>query len=166
MTIYSFVIDKVLIKAGDTIGFIINAASWNANNCYMKMTATIATTPPEPVGDFNFDHYVNMADFSMFSSQWLKTGDASTNWCNGADIDQSKYVDMTDFAIFTTHWLEFTYPVGDLNFDNKVNFSDFSLFALQWLNKNCIAEVGAVIRTLTTVVRLTFWICQYLRQIG
>lgn len=45
-TQYTYFIDGVQIEAGDTISFIINGASWNANNTYMKMTTTIAT--PEP----------------------------------------------------------------------------------------------------------------------
>lgn len=47
---------------------------------------------------------------------------------------------MADLAVFVNHWLEFTYPVGDLNFDYNVNMTDFSLFALQWSRTDCIAE--------------------------
>jgi len=45
-TYYSYLIDKIPIEAGDTVNFILNADSWNANNSYMKMTATIVI--PEP----------------------------------------------------------------------------------------------------------------------
>jgi len=137
---YTYLIDKVPIEAGDTVTFIINAASWNANNSYMKMTATIATTSPEPIGDLNLDHYVNMTDFSLFASQWSQTDCIAKNWCGGADFDHSNYVNMADLAVFVSHWLEFTYPVGDLNFDYNVNMTDFSLFALQWSQTDCIAE--------------------------
>lgn len=140
VTTYSFVVDKVPIKAGDTICFIINPASWNANNCYIKMTATIAATSPEPVGDFNLDHCVNMLDFSMFASHWLQNAGAWNNWCQGADINHSSYVDINDLTVFISHWLETSYPVGDLNFDNNVNMLDFAVFASNWLRAGCIAE--------------------------
>ncbi|MHC4616856.1 MAG: hypothetical protein ACYTEQ_03790 [Planctomycetota bacterium] len=45
-TLHPYLIDNVPIEAGDTIAFIINATSSNANNSYVKMTSTIAT--PEP----------------------------------------------------------------------------------------------------------------------
>jgi hypothetical protein len=101
-TVYSFVIDNVMINAGDTINFIINAASWNANNSHMKMTATISCLD----GDLNCDDNVDMLDYSLFTSKWPQTDCVAGDWCGGADFDHSGEVNYLDLAVFVLHWLE------------------------------------------------------------
>ncbi len=62
----------------------------------------------EPLlGDFNCPDGVGFADLAFLVQRWLRTDCASTNNCDGAD----------------------------LNIDGKVNFSDFSLFAENWMEK-------------------------------
>ncbi|HUS72723.1 MAG TPA: hypothetical protein VMY06_06605 [Sedimentisphaerales bacterium] len=101
-TQYTYLIDKIPIETGDTVSFIINATSWNANNSYMKMTATISC----PAGDLNCDDNVNMLDYSLFTSKWLQTGCVAGDWCGGADFDHSSEVNYVDLAVFVLHWLE------------------------------------------------------------
>jgi len=139
-TQYSYFIENVSISAGDTVNFILNAASWNANKSYMRMTATITEMPLEPIGDLNLNGCVNMLDFSLFALQWLQTGCTAHDWCGGSDFDHSGEVGLSDVAVFTRHWLECIYPIGDLNLDRYVNILDFSLFALQWLQTGCTAH--------------------------
>ncbi len=63
-------------------------------------------TPPLLVGDFNQDCRVNWGDFSIFASHWLQSPCTATDWCGGADLDNSSQVNWGDFSIFASHWLE------------------------------------------------------------
>ena len=60
---------------------------------------------PYPIGDLNFDCYVNWYDLWKFGDQWLAAC-AGPNWCDGADISHDSDVKFNDFAIFADHWLD------------------------------------------------------------
>jgi len=64
---------------------------------------------PYPVGDLNFDCYVNWYDLWTFGEQWLDVC-AGPNWCMGADISHDSNVKLNDFATFAGHWLDCTDP--------------------------------------------------------
>jgi hypothetical protein len=59
-----------------------------------------------PPGDFVCPDGVNFADYSFFAERWLNTDCASSNNCDGADLDLSGTVDIADLKIFCNHWLE------------------------------------------------------------
>jgi len=71
----------------------------------LKITAELRPAP-HPV-DLNFDGWVNLEDFALFSSQWLRQGceDPNTDWCQQADLDHSGIVDINDLNLFTHYWL-------------------------------------------------------------
>ena len=57
-----------------------------------------ACTPVAP-GDFNRDKTVNLDDFSVFASQWLKQGAGFT-----ADLNADGKVDFNDFELLGENW--------------------------------------------------------------
>jgi hypothetical protein len=67
-------------------------------------------------GDMDGDGYVNLADLSLFTGQWLADDCASFNWCEGADINHSNNVDFSDFAFFAQNWSPAT-PIWSDEFD-------------------------------------------------
>ena len=56
--------------------------------------------------DFNNDGNVNLKDFAILASYWLKDNMCSaTDWCQGSDSDKSETVDLSDFIFFVERWL-------------------------------------------------------------
>jgi len=104
-TQYDYVIRNVPLKNGDSVNFIVSAASWNANKSYIRTTATIVAAPALP-GDLDQDGCVNICDFAMFARKWLQGGCLPEGWCDGADQDGSGAVDMLDLGLLTGQWLE------------------------------------------------------------
>ena len=105
---YSYSIDKIPVKAGDTVNFLIIPLDWNAANSQMRMTAAIAETSGEPLGDLDIDNTVILTDFSLLAAQWGRMDCSAPAWCGGADFDHSGSVDAADLALFAAHWLETT----------------------------------------------------------
>jgi hypothetical protein len=56
--------------------------------------------------DFTCPDGVNIEDIDYFVQRWLLDDCASSNNCDGADMNGSGVVDFADFAIFAQHWLE------------------------------------------------------------
>jgi hypothetical protein len=49
---------------------------------------------------------VNITDFAILAAQWIDLPcDASNEWCQGADYDQSGMVDGLDLAKMAEWWL-------------------------------------------------------------
>jgi len=105
---YSYFIDKVPVKAGDTVNFLIIPLDWNAANSQMKMTAMIVETSGEPLGDLDTDNAVVLRDFSLLAAHWSRADCSAPGWCGGADFDHDGRVGAADLALFTAHWLETT----------------------------------------------------------
>ena len=57
-------------------------------------------------GDFNQDCRVNLADLSLFASQWMRTSCVSPGWCDGYDINKDGSVSMFDLIIMANNWLK------------------------------------------------------------
>lgn len=55
--------------------------------------------------DLTGDSAVNLADFAMFSLQWVRYDCATPDWCNRADFDLSGSIDMLDLLILADNWL-------------------------------------------------------------
>jgi hypothetical protein len=61
---------------------------------------------PEYAGDFAGLYGVDTVDFAAVSEQWLETGCAAKDDCNGADVDQSGTVNIDDLLYLIDDWLE------------------------------------------------------------
>lgn len=61
-----------------------------------------------PAGDFLCPDGVDFIDFSFFAQHWQNTNCNETDYCSGADMNQSGSVDFDDFSIFVENWLEGT----------------------------------------------------------
>jgi hypothetical protein len=66
------------------------------------------TDHPYPVGDLDYDCYVNWSDIAVLSSHWLETGGADAQWCAIEGIYENGRVDLADLAVLASHWLECT----------------------------------------------------------
>jgi hypothetical protein len=71
----------------------------------MALWCNLAVGAEYPVGDFNQDCRVDMADLQFFARQWLAQTDTP------ADLNDNDYVDGVDFARFAGHWRERTCPI-------------------------------------------------------
>jgi hypothetical protein len=60
-------------------------------------------------GDINLDGKVDLADFSRLAQEWMSTNCQSSQWCQGADIDESGQVGLTDLTVIADHWLNNTF---------------------------------------------------------
>lgn len=58
------------------------------------------------IGDLDGDYDVDWDDLAIFVPHWLEGLCEQTNWCEGADIDQSTTVNFADFAKLAENWLE------------------------------------------------------------
>ena len=77
----------------------------------LAMAWTGSILPDECGGaDIDDSGDVDLSDFAIFASQWLRADCESPSWCEGADlnpdiIDRGQ-VDISDLVILTQHWLE------------------------------------------------------------
>jgi hypothetical protein len=57
-----------------------------------------------PLGDFNKDYTVDLADLGIFVSHWLNDDCTYPLWCDRTDLDCSSAVEPVDFSIFAQNW--------------------------------------------------------------
>ncbi len=57
--------------------------------------------------DIAGDNKVDLSDFAVLSSNWLKLDCREPLWCDGADLDRSSVVDITDLLLFVRKCLFF-----------------------------------------------------------
>jgi len=57
-----------------------------------------------PMGDFNKDYTVDLADLGIFVSYWLNDDCNYPLWCDRTDLDCSSAVEPIDFSIFAQNW--------------------------------------------------------------
>jgi hypothetical protein len=55
-------------------------------------------------------YFVDFADFTILGDHWRDTNCASSNDCDGADLNKDGVVDFADLKILTDHWLENVEP--------------------------------------------------------
>jgi hypothetical protein len=55
--------------------------------------------------DLSGNCFVDMEDFALFASQWLRNDCVAPGWCGGADFDASGNVAIEDLAELVTQWL-------------------------------------------------------------
>lgn len=98
-------INKVWLSGSDE--------TYNGQPVYYDNLKTTAPEPaacgdndhPYPSMDLNQDCLVDLADFALFASQWLRYDCVTPDWCEGADFDMSGDVAMEDLAELVTLWL-------------------------------------------------------------
>ncbi len=59
---------------------------------------------PYPVGDFNWDRYVDTLDLSIFGNHWLLMDCSLPLGCGLSDLTNNRDVDLHDYSIFSQHW--------------------------------------------------------------
>ncbi len=59
-----------------------------------------------PQGDLDNDCDIDVDDFNIFISNWLRTGCIEPDWCEGADLTRNGVVDVNDFNMFVESWLK------------------------------------------------------------
>ncbi|MFC1783183.1 hypothetical protein ACFL02_06315, partial [Planctomycetota bacterium] len=58
-------------------------------------------------GDIEADGDVDLADYAVFGSYWLRIDcETSNNWCGWSDFNQSTEVNLLDLANLVAYWLE------------------------------------------------------------
>ena len=65
----------------------------------------VAPEPSCPSADLSGDCFVNMKDFALFASAWLRHDCVTPDWCGGADFDASGAVGLKDLAELVSQWL-------------------------------------------------------------
>lgn len=97
-----FVLDYQALEPGPcTVLFYDYGKSWTVAD--PNLSIVFCNTPTR---DFVADGIVNYADFSVFSSHWLKyTGTNDPNLINQADLDMDGSVDFVDVCLFADFWM-------------------------------------------------------------
>ena len=91
----------------ETVTSMTPVLSWKAGtsavsyDVYFGTDVNTVATARRPIGDFNNDRVVDMADLSTFVQQWLSVPAAGAA---SADFDASGTVDMNDFALIAGNW--------------------------------------------------------------
>lgn len=93
--------DYVFLYDDDaTVYYIPGTAGWGAT--FGGLPTAIWVSPADVDLNYKVDYY----DFAALSSQWGQTGcDASNDWCQWADFDQSGEVDPNDLNMLTDDWM-------------------------------------------------------------
>jgi hypothetical protein len=92
----------------------------NANQIYeYEIDYVEARVPQQVCGDVNhlypgpdqnYDCYLNLIDYSSFSSHWLKAACDRGDCCGAADLNGDCAVNIADLGILVAQWLECTDP--------------------------------------------------------
>jgi hypothetical protein len=83
-----------IANTGGNIGF------WS-----YTVVAELGTDPKHWTRDFWPDNNINMRDFAMLASYWLRADCNASLWCGGTDLNKNGSVDYDDLRIFTEAWL-------------------------------------------------------------
>lgn len=82
------------------------------NDLALPMSIVWTGTPEEKCGGADLDGSgdVSFPDFAILARHWLDSDCASSNDCDGADLEPEDSpdgdVDIKDVAVFALHWLE------------------------------------------------------------
>ena len=103
--------DAQMKQQNNFVGWDFTNETANGTNDYWRMCVNGVNYPQlnwqyAQYGDFICPDGVNFADYSFFAERWLNTDCASSNNCDGADLDLSGTVDMADLAIMCDYWLK------------------------------------------------------------
>lgn len=95
-------VDRNAISKGDYYTCEVFVSDPNAK----KSTEKIKIEFDYISGDFEPDGDVDLNDLAFFITYWLTTDCDETEWCHGADLDESGNVDFKDFAKLAGDWLK------------------------------------------------------------
>jgi hypothetical protein len=73
---------------------------------YQLLTLTTESFTITQTADFDDDCDVDLADFSVLASWWLRSGCGEPDWCGRTDLRKNGSVDTADLEIFTENWLD------------------------------------------------------------
>lgn len=73
---------------------------------YQLLTLTTESFTITQTADFDDDCDVDLDDFSVLASWWLRSGCGEPDWCGRTDLRKNGSVDPTDLEILTENWLE------------------------------------------------------------
>ncbi|MBI9018007.1 MAG: hypothetical protein JEZ07_12180 [Phycisphaerae bacterium] len=97
---------NTIYSTGGTKTIKIIATDDNGNTS--SSTYQVIVDAPNP--DIDNDGKVDLNDFSLLASSWLKSNCRRQNqYCNGIDIDESGKVDLPDMEIIAANWMYGTY---------------------------------------------------------
>jgi hypothetical protein len=97
-----FIIDYNALSAG-TCHVGLYDDNWSYEDPFYTMSFTQV-----PSRDFNGDHIVNFADFSLMGLYWGVTNCSDPNGCGKADFYSDETINFDDLALFVDFWLERT----------------------------------------------------------
>lgn len=83
---------------------------------------------PYPVGDFNYDRYVDTADLSMLTNTWLSMNCLLPLGCGPTDLTNNRDVDLQDYSVFSQHWGDCTDADAPCNYTGgftQKTFTDY-----------------------------------------
>jgi hypothetical protein len=102
--------DEEMKQQSNFVGWDFTNETANGTNDYWRMCVDGVDYPrlnwESIAGDFMCPDGVNVEDLDYFVQRWLLGDCASSNNCDGADMNGSGAVDFADFAIFAQHWLQ------------------------------------------------------------
>lgn len=113
------------------------AANIDCLMCHSQMYERKAVAP-YPDADINRDRYVNLADLSLFSKQWLSAGCTPTTGCNFTDLFGDGQVDLLDVRQLAAEWLTCTDPAGSCNYrwTETLTYIDYQGVSHSWTLPN------------------------------
>ena len=83
---------------------------------------------PYPVGDFNWDRYVDTLDLSILGGDWLAMDCPLPLGCGLTDLTNNRDVDLHDYSIFSQHWGDCTDSDAPCNYTGgfaEKTFTDY-----------------------------------------
>jgi hypothetical protein len=85
----------------DNVGTASAYLAWSSASQAMQTIPQGRLYTTFPLGDLNFDYYIDLADLGLFCGQWMTDPAVDPN---SADFDDSNNVDFFDFALFGQNW--------------------------------------------------------------
>ena len=90
---------------------------------------------PYPIGDFNWDRYVDTDDLMIITNQWLSMNCPLPLGCGPADLTNNQNIDLQDFSIFSQHWAECTDGDAPCSYTGgfaQLTFTDYLGISRTW----------------------------------
>ncbi|MFH1777298.1 MAG: C25 family cysteine peptidase [Candidatus Omnitrophota bacterium] len=132
---------EVKVPAGTTIGPVVAATVTGTSNTDKVFTVWQAVGQ-YLISDINRDGQVNIADFGILVSQYLKIGAMIDPERIRADINGNGQVNIVDFGLLMKDYLKQGTLITDINKDGQVNIADHDILS-EFLGQSVSAKPRA-----------------------